>query len=66
MRDERTIEFPHRGTRLLFILVQSKVIVFNCLVKIPSSVLTSSSRIRSIDVIRVNLQHSCEILNTLL
>lgn len=65
--DILSLHFPTspRWSRSLLILLQSHVIVFNSLCKVASLILTSSSRISSIDVVGIDAQDCGEVINAL-
>ena len=59
---ERASEFSHGGARLFFVLVESEVIIFDCLIEVASFVFAGSSCISCVDVVRVDFEYSCEVL----
>lgn len=71
LRDGQSITNIFSNTRLIYFQTslinrKSHVIILNSLCKVRSLVLTSSSRISSIDMIRINIQNSCKVINRLL
>lgn len=53
------------GRRSLLVFLQSHVVIFNGLCKVTSFILTRSSSICRIYMVRVNLEHDCEIFDGL-
>ena len=54
------------GLRQLLIFLERHLVIFNCLREVPSLIFACSSCESSIDMVRVDLKHFCEVSNTLI